>query len=793
MKKKHAFRIWENATKKKVNTEQHLLFNKQCIQHSLLPTYTNVRLHDADASSQPFVSRFRVNLIEYQIKNQERCIVELRKCAQEAKEAMRRLVSSNLRYNAFHTFLERLEEQQVLTLTLKHNKKLCMLYDGDVPPYSDNAKILNLSNQHIDDDICNILQLGMNCDLKTKTNRLTTKIELEKLYYNIKQKEKSKEITIENDEQLRCDLKRIGLRHTIDYNKDVLTKEQYQKVKEFRNNENIIVRKADKSNTFVIMNRKDYISKLHALLDNRQKFQKVRKDTVDNLKSEINDYITILNTRHSQNIALLEGHFEAGYLYGNPKIHKDSKNPPLRPIISQIGTPVYNIAKLLNSIIVKYMPQKYAISSTHAFLELIRSNEQPPKFLASLDVESLFTNVPVMDTIEIILNNVYNHATSTPPAIPKAILRQLLIICTTKCPFRNFDGQLFIQKDGVSMGSPLGPTFASYYMCNLENKAFTELTTKPPIYCRYIDDCMLGINNINELHNLKSYFEENSILNFTYEIETNKKLAFLDVLLHRRNDHVDTTVFTKTTNTGECLNFQSLCPLKYKISVIKTFLHRSYAINSNWSLFHADLQRIRQILVNNGFPISMIDKQVAIFLDKKFTPNLVQCSDNITLFYRNQYNSQANADEKYISTVIHKYLKPAQQHKKINVQIYYKNKKLKSLFITNKHHNSDAGDHVVYEYRCKESSCNAATYIGYTTCSLAKRFYYHNQSGSIFHHNRRVHNCKPGSKQLRECTTILYRNSNKQDLLIAEALLIKENKPSLNEQDEGQQRILQIF
>ena len=28
---KHAVRVWENATKKKVNTEQHLLFNKQCI------------------------------------------------------------------------------------------------------------------------------------------------------------------------------------------------------------------------------------------------------------------------------------------------------------------------------------------------------------------------------------------------------------------------------------------------------------------------------------------------------------------------------------------------------------------------------------------------------------------------------------------------------------------------------------------------------------------------------------------------------------------------------------------
>ena len=44
--------------------------------------------------------------------------------------------------------------------------------------------------------------------------------------------------------------------------------------------------------------------------------------------------------------------------------------------------------------------------------------------LASLDVENLFTNVPVQKTIEIIIDNVYNPPTIQPPNIPKEILEE---------------------------------------------------------------------------------------------------------------------------------------------------------------------------------------------------------------------------------------------------------------------------------------------------------------------------------------------------------------------------------
>ena len=75
--------------------------------------------------------------------------------------------------------------------------------------------------------------------------------------------------------------------------------------------------------------------------------------------------------------------------------------------------------------------------------------------MASLDVESLYTNVPVLETIDIILNKVYQNENLPPPEIPRSCLKSLLSICTTESPFKHIDGTLYTQVDGLAMGSPL--------------------------------------------------------------------------------------------------------------------------------------------------------------------------------------------------------------------------------------------------------------------------------------------------------------------------------------------------
>ena len=48
--------------------------------------------------------------------------------------------------------------------------------------------------------------------------------------------------------------------------------------------------------------------------------------------------------------------------------------------------------------------------------------------------------------------------------------------------------QMYCQKDGVAMGSPLGPILANIFMGFLEMKYMKD-NKKPLLYYRYVDDC----------------------------------------------------------------------------------------------------------------------------------------------------------------------------------------------------------------------------------------------------------------------------------------------------------------
>ena len=74
--------------------------------------------------------------------------------------------------------------------------------------------------------------------------------------------------------------------------------------------------------------------------------------------------------------------------------------------------------------------------------------------MCSLDVSSLFTNVPLEETLNICLDKLYSLA--DPPALPRVVLRKLLEFATKKSHFL-FDGKYYDQIDDVAMGSPLGP------------------------------------------------------------------------------------------------------------------------------------------------------------------------------------------------------------------------------------------------------------------------------------------------------------------------------------------------
>ena len=154
-------------------------------------------------------------------------------------------------------------------------------------------------------------------------------------------------------DQLRAEsTKQRSFKHS-----SILTPELKEAATKLRTSEDRIIIRADKSNLYVLLNKSDYIQKLNTILSDSSKFLHISRNPTEELKKKVNAIIAACNAvKDQQHFPTITGHYTPGYIYGNVKTHKPNK--PLRPIISQIPTPTYNLAKQLNAIISPYIAAK---------------------------------------------------------------------------------------------------------------------------------------------------------------------------------------------------------------------------------------------------------------------------------------------------------------------------------------------------------------------------------------------------------------------------------------------------
>ena len=79
--------------------------------------------------------------------------------------------------------------------------------------------------------------------------------------------------------------------------------------------------------------------------------------------------------------------------------------------------------------------------------------------MCSFDVSSLFTNVPLDETIKICSEALYDQ-TNSRPVIPKDVFVELMKSATSSVEF-SFNNTMYKQTDGVAMRSPLGPALVT--------------------------------------------------------------------------------------------------------------------------------------------------------------------------------------------------------------------------------------------------------------------------------------------------------------------------------------------
>ena len=344
-----------------------------------------------------------------------------------------------------------------------------------------------------------------------------------------------------------------------------------QKVKD----NHLVVTKADKGNSTVVMDRSDYDDKLLTFIqdnDGKKIDFDICKLSVDVRRCiRGSEFIIPPNKKHT----LVSMNPLPPRLYGLPKIHKPSC--PIRPIVSFISSPTYHLCKHLDQwfkAATQFRPP-FSVQNTIELVDLIKNRELPPNStLVSFDVINLFTKVPLAPTIDHVSEIL--HESEIPPLASKEFL-SLLNICLKQnvCKFRN---EFYKFNDGLPMGSPIAPLLADVFMSRLEDEIFSSenpLTQHVAYWFRYVDDILcLWTGPTPQLHEFLSFINSfYSPIQFTLEIG-GTSINFLDLTISLKNHKHVFEVFRKPTHTDLIIDGGSYHPPSHKHAAILSLIHR---------------------------------------------------------------------------------------------------------------------------------------------------------------------------------------------------------------------------
>ncbi|XP_044753724.1 uncharacterized protein LOC123313085 [Coccinella septempunctata] len=414
------------------------------------------------------------------------------------------------------------------------------------------------------------------------------------------------------------------------------------------------------------MRKSDYICKTEDFL-NSTDFDTTPKDLTPGFLKKVNstikqnkDILQLFNFRIDW---LTSSVPVTPLLYSLPKIHKPGI--PVRPIVSFVGTPAHGLSSFLCDVFQRHLDNRseFSIKNSSELVHQIKDLKFPEgATMVSFDIVNLYPSTPPVEAAELI-NQLLAFSDLSDDVVSS--LSALLKVCLEQNIFK-FNNRFYIQKNGLSMGSPLAPLLAECFLKYLENKLKdTNLFKKHILFWRrYVDDifCIfLGdqsdldmfLDFINTLH---------PRITFTVEAQTNGTLPFLDLLLRSRDDKIEFSIYRKPTTTDHVIPFSSNHPLQYKLTAFRSFFYRLLTTPLSAEDYETEYNIILQIAHNNGFPMNLVQntfRRISHKIMIRHNTHLTPISDENIIFKSIPYVPG-------VSERIQKYLK------KFNIQISFK-------------------------------------------------------------------------------------------------------------------------
>ena len=199
-------------------------------------------------------------------------------------------------------------------------------------------------------------------------------------------------------------------------NKPNLTHDEWNAIKSLKDNPQIVIRKADKSNVFVVLNREDYINEGLRQLSDYNFYSPIRScikpiEKLTKLLDSAKSFKVIPEKLY--NFLKPPPRIKPRTFYTLPKIHKPPSkwingSPPGRPIVSDIGSPDYNINRYLDFKLKQVSHHlSFIVKDSFTFLQKLKTflSSQPlvsNMTLITCDVTSLYTNMKNKRSLDIV-------------------------------------------------------------------------------------------------------------------------------------------------------------------------------------------------------------------------------------------------------------------------------------------------------------------------------------------------------------------------------------------------------
>ena len=424
-------------------------------------------------------------------------------------------------------------------------------------------------------------------------------------------------------------------------NQHNLSKSENTALRLLKENQNIIIRKADKGNTIVILNRTDYIEEGFRQLNNGIHYTKIESVDVKQTQKIVHNQVASMynmNEIDKDTFNYLYDPFmvpNTPYIYFLPKIHKISslishmdpikKDPnlkikvPGRPIISQCGSATENIGRFLDYFLKPIVKkQSTYIKDTKEFINKVEQvNVSESSLLITYDITSLYTNLRFADILsalkmELDKNNDMQYSIKRPSSCSLVKIAEILL---TSNEF-HFDGQAYRQIIGAPQGAVPSPEIcdiAIYYHINEILDRF-DSSNLHSFHVRFRDDGFLIFNGsrteVEELFQIANSCH--ALLKFTYEISDSRAI-FLDTEVykgayHKTHGTLDIKCHVKPTETFQYLHRNSCHPPSVFRSFIVGEIHSYLRNTNNLSEYDNKLEDFKLKLIERGYKASEINK-----------------------------------------------------------------------------------------------------------------------------------------------------------------------------------------